>query len=266
MALKRLVHNEYDLQAIADRLDQDPLLVERDFVLMTITAELVEEYPGQLCFKGGFVLRHVHGKTRFSKDIDATRHAPARKRFDADDVARTIAGAGQRFVRVQAPAPSTDSPRSLDFDPVTYVGPLGEEGEVACEISYREAVVEKPMPAMIGEPFYEPFEILAMVPNEIGAEKLRCLGQRLRPTDLSDMYFVLHDLADKTSVDEIARIFPEKVSANKLNSYTERVERNIGLLGKDYTDTVEALDPDAPSYEDASALVLRVLPQLIRRP
>ncbi len=41
------------------------------------------------------------------------------------------------------------------------------------EIGYREGVVDDPVPARIGEPFYEKFEILTMAVEEMAAEKLR---------------------------------------------------------------------------------------------
>lgn len=43
---------------------------ERDYLLVSIAAGLEEAFPGQLCFKGGFVLRHVYGHSRFSQDVD----------------------------------------------------------------------------------------------------------------------------------------------------------------------------------------------------
>jgi hypothetical protein len=65
-------------------------LATRDFALLTMAANLVAEYPSELVFKGGFVLRHVHDVLRFSKDVDATRHDPPGQRIDAQDVAKTI--------------------------------------------------------------------------------------------------------------------------------------------------------------------------------
>lgn len=59
----RLIHNEYDLQELAEQLDRPIELIERDFALVTVAAHLADQFPGQLCFKGGFVLRHVRGST-----------------------------------------------------------------------------------------------------------------------------------------------------------------------------------------------------------
>jgi hypothetical protein len=55
---RRLIHNEYDLQDIAEEQDRPIELIERDFALVTIAAHLVDQFPDQLCFKSGFVLRH----------------------------------------------------------------------------------------------------------------------------------------------------------------------------------------------------------------
>jgi hypothetical protein len=56
--MKSGVFSGDDLRDIAETrsipLDQ----VERDFLLLSIAARLVEHFPTELCFKGGFVLRH----------------------------------------------------------------------------------------------------------------------------------------------------------------------------------------------------------------
>ncbi len=70
----------------------------RDFALVTLAAQLSGSFPGQLVFKGGFVLRHVHGIHRFSKDVDATKTDPARHKLDSDDVAGAIRQASIRKV------------------------------------------------------------------------------------------------------------------------------------------------------------------------
>jgi predicted nucleotidyltransferase component of viral defense system len=80
---RRLVHNEYDLQGIADESGRAIELIERDFALVTLAAHLTDQFPGMLCFKGGFVLRHVRGSGRLSGDIDATRTNPAKHKLSA---------------------------------------------------------------------------------------------------------------------------------------------------------------------------------------
>jgi predicted nucleotidyltransferase component of viral defense system len=218
-----------------------------------VTAQLAASFPGQLVFKGGFVLRHVHGIARFSKDVDATRTAPPRHKLDAGDVAEAIrqASIGDQIRFAPAAQPATDSARSLDFDHVAVSGALLPPTDVQVEISYREAVVEAPQRALIGAPFYEDFEILALAPQEMAAEKLRTLAQRTRPTDLADLAALLsrRDVRD----DDIARIAVEKFKAVKpgLENRARRVERNLQAIGADYDAVVPGLFPSALPYREA---------------
>ena len=181
----RRIHSVFELQDLVEQLGADASLIERDFALVTLAAGLVKEYGDSLCFKGGFVLRHVYGHERFSKDIDATRVNPAKNKLDAADVAETIKRSGIRNLLSLNPGkPSHNSKFSIDFDSVGYRGPLGN-GTIAVEVSYREDVIEMPHIAVIGPPYYEPFEIPVLQLAEIVAEKLRALAQRIRATDLS---------------------------------------------------------------------------------
>ena len=180
---------------MADLLEAMPGGLEaavRDFGLITLANQLSASFPRQLVFKGGFVLRHVYGLLRFSKDVDATRHEPPLHKLDGDRVAEAISQASIRnIVRFSPDEPKTDSARSLDFDNVAVTGDTFPSTTVQVEVSYRETVVDDPVPALIGAPFYEDFEIQTMAMAEMAAEKLRALAQRLRPTDFADLATML---------------------------------------------------------------------------
>lgn len=256
-----LIRNEFELQDVIDRLGRDPALVERDFALVTLAARLVDEFGDRLCFKGGFVLRHVHGHERFSKDIDATRQNPPRHKLDSAEVASVIRSAGMRnFMTLDPGQPTTDSGTSLDFAAVAYQGPLGD-GSISVEVSYREAVIDGPEWATIGEPYYEPFQIPVMVPNEIVAEKLRALLQRVRPTDLSDIAQILAGLpVDPGRVKALAG---EKFKLVKQGDHRGRIESNIAEMASQYDGSVSAVAPDAPTYSEAMRLVTSRLRDLL---
>lgn len=175
------VRNEFELQDLVDQLGRAPDLIARDFALMTIAARLTETYADELCFKGGFVLRHVHGHERFSRDIDATRVKPPKHKLDAAEVTAEITRASVgSLVAIRAAAPAIDSGRSLDFERVDFTSPLSD-GRVSVEISYREDVLD-PRTEQVGPPYYDPFPIAVLSLEEIVAEKLRALCQRTRPT------------------------------------------------------------------------------------
>jgi predicted nucleotidyltransferase component of viral defense system len=255
------IHNEFELQDVVDRLDRDAALVERDFALVTIAARLVSSYGEQLCFKGGFVLRHVHGHERFSKDIDATRTNPPENKLDSVAMAETIRQSGMRNLLTLDPGePVTDSGRSLDFGQIRYSGPLGK-GFVSVEVSYREAVIEPPELVAIGEPYYEPFKVPVMQLDEIVAEKLRALVQRVRPTDLSDLAMILRD--NTTNSRRIHKLTARKFELVRDGHRRGRIEANIQAMKTGYDNAVGAVAPDAPDYQTASSLVIGRLSALL---
>jgi predicted nucleotidyltransferase component of viral defense system len=257
----RLIRNEFELQDLVTRAGRDASLIERDFALMTVAAGLVAEYGDGLCFKGGFVLRHVHGHERFSKDIDATRINPPKHKLDAREVADAIRRASVRNLMTLTPGvPATDSGRSMDFDSVRYAGPLGK-GVVSVEVSYREDVVEAPDMVAVGEPYYEPFLIPVMKLSEIVAEKLRALAQRDRPTDLADLAMILR----KAPIDQrrVRVIAGKKFELVRSGDHRVRIEDTIARLGVQYDEAVGAVAPDAPPYVEAAAVVLGKLSALL---
>lgn len=246
----------YELLDMLEAMPGGMTFAVRDFALVTLACELSVAFPGQLVFKGGFVLRHAHGHLRFSKDVDATRHAPPSHKIDADQVAAAIRNAGiQNVVQFVPGKPATDSARSLDFDKVRVSGEIFPDSDVQVEGSYREAVVGTPIAFDIGLPFYEPFEILTMEPAEMAAEKLRALAQRLRETDLADLAVLLNDGAtNDEAVAKFAETKFELVKQGRANRI-ERIERNLGEFAETYDDVVPPLFPDAPTYREATNIV-----------
>ena len=250
-----------DLRDIAEArsipLDQ----VEKDLLLLSMAARLVERFPSQLCFKGGFVLRHGYGHDRFSGDVDATRHNPARHKLDHEAVATEIKAAGRPLFSIRGMNMATNSARSLDFDDVRYRGPIGE-GKVAIEVSYREDVLLEPIRLPMGVPFFDPFEVPTMAPPEMMAEKLRTLAQRRRPTDLLDAGMLLQGLAGAIEDPQVAGLVPTKFASGLVRpgDHVRRIRANIHAMATTYETVVRAVSPSAPSYEEMASPILSRLP------
>jgi predicted nucleotidyltransferase component of viral defense system len=261
---KRLWGDAYTLSDLLEQMGGGLEFAVRDFALLTLAGQLSARFPSQLIFKGGFVLRHVHGMVRFSEDIDATRHAPPGHPLDADDVAGAIRDASVGdIVRFSPQRPATDSIRSLDFDHVKVTGSMLPDTEVQVEISYREGVVDPPVPVLIGRPFYEDFEALTMAIPEMAAEKLRALAQRVQSTDLADLAEMM---ARKDVHDEdIARLALAKFELVRQGAANraERIERHLLEMGADYDDTVPGLFPGARPYREALEIVWPRVRELI---
>jgi predicted nucleotidyltransferase component of viral defense system len=260
---RRLIHNEYDLQDIAEQQDRPIELIERDFALVTVAAHLVDQLPGQLCFKGGFVLRHVRGHARFSGDLDATRTNPPKHKIAAAEIAEAMRRAtDEPLLRIDPGVPATDSQNSLDFDRIGFHTPH-HDGQIAVEVSYREAVVDEPEWTDIGPPYYAEFQMPILTLEETVAEKLRTLLQRLRPTDLSDLALILRDLSGQLDRAHVRELAVTKFTLVKQGDRRARIEANLEAMRMTYDQTISGLDPDAPSFADAQKLVLDALPSLL---
>ncbi len=246
----------YDLRDLLESQPGGIDLAVRDFALVTLAGELSAAFPGQLVFKGGFVLRHAHGILRFSKDVDATRHDPPTHKLDADEVAEAIRAASiNNVVHFDPDEPATDSARSLDFDRVRVTGEVLPDSDVQVEVSYREVILGTPEVCNIGAPYYEPFEILTMEPNEMAAEKLRTLAQRRRETDLADLAVMLtEEDANDAAIARFAEGKFELVKQGNANRI-DRIEANLAELAYTYDDVVPGLFPAAPSYQDAVEII-----------
>lgn len=74
--MKTLRGSSYQLSDLLEGMPGGPELAFRDFALVTIAGQLSECFPRQLVFKGGFVLRHVHGFLRSAPMLTrpVTRH------------------------------------------------------------------------------------------------------------------------------------------------------------------------------------------------
>jgi predicted nucleotidyltransferase component of viral defense system len=253
---RRRWRGQVDLEEMLRNMPGGMGFAARDFALVTLAAELSVSFPGQLVFKGGFVLRHVHGHLRFSKDVDATRHQPPGHKLDAVAVAAAISAASIPNVVHFVPGdPATDSARSLDFDKVRVTSELFGAADVQVEVSYREGVVGVPTVSDIGGPFYEPFEILTMEAEEMAAEKLRTLAQRRRSTDLADLAVLLRNGAADNLIAQYSKAKFGIVKQGRVNRI-ERIELTIAELADTYDDLIPLVFPTAPSYSEAVAIVI----------
>jgi predicted nucleotidyltransferase component of viral defense system len=252
----RLWGSAYALSDLLEQVGGGATYAVRDFALLAIAAQLSARFPGQLVFKGGFVLRHVYGLLRFSEDVDATRHDPPRNKLEPAAVAEAIreASVGD-IIRFRPQEPGTASARSLDFDDVRVSGAMLPDTRVQVEISYREEVIDPPDLARIGAPFYQEFEILAMSIPEMAAEKIRAIAQRVVVTDLADLaeMFARDDVTDS----EVSRLVRHKFALVKRGSAnrTDRIEAHLGEMAADYDDVVPTLFPAARGYAAAMAIV-----------
>jgi predicted nucleotidyltransferase component of viral defense system len=187
---------------LADRDDVDAKTVERDYVLTHIMAGLASE-PGheQMAFKGGTALRLCFFEDyRYSADLDFSLLDGMSKEDALQVVARALENVAeaQSFPHL---ALSNDGAR------VHYRGPLGGDRlrDVKLDIAEDEVVINRARSALLARYEDQPSAtVVAYTLEEVAAEKLRCVMQRMQARDLFD----LHELFVKRGLD-VEEVWPD---------------------------------------------------------
>ena len=249
--------------AITRRADDDgvdALVAERDYVLSHIVAQLHRAKPadgGQLVFKGGTALRLVHiGDYRYSADLDftiigASESTATTSIVEALDAARDHAG----FPLLEL---------SEEGNRISYVGPLEaskhrllkldiSDSEVVATVEHRTILdgVWSDLPDAV------PFTVYSV--DEIAAEKLRCIIQRVQCRDLYDIFRLVEDMG--VSVGEVRPLFERKATAKGLDpatfadKFADRIDRYKGRWNREMSNHLA----EPPRFDEVVRVVRRHL-------
>lgn len=207
---------------IKRRADEDGLsapAVERDYVLAhALTAISERDREQQLVFKGGTSLRLCHLEDyRYSADLDFSLTGG----LDVGDATRMVAEAlvecGQRAGFPLLELDERTPPR------IQYVGPLAAKPRFVKLDLAADELVEETATLPIRRRYEDQAEGWCRVYTleEIAAEKLRCIMQRLQCRDLFDLYELL--VVSGVDAKSIWPLFERKASRPRSRS----VQRNI---------------------------------------
>lgn len=173
----------------ADRDGVPAPTVERDYVLSHVVASLAED-PGakDLMFKGGTALQMCYFEDfRYSADLDLSVSGTVERAVEilsrALDVCRQTIGFPELAL--------TDETKPR----IGYLGPLGRQRDIKLDLDVGELVFPSERVALIRR-----YDDLADTPglvtyglDQIAAEKLRCVIQRLQCRDIYDLHALVHD-------------------------------------------------------------------------
>jgi predicted nucleotidyltransferase component of viral defense system len=250
-------------QAIAKRADDDgvsAMVAERDYVLAHVVSQLHRSSLGEgkrLVFKGGTAMRFVHVEDfRYSADLDFTIVGGS-----SEDGVLSLAPVVEA-ARQQAGLPHLEivegTPRSL-----AYIGPLaaGKLRTVKLDIAdneYVESIDNRTMRKVWDDlPEPVPFDVYPL--DEIAAEKLRCIIQRVQCRDLYDLYRLGEDLG--VAFEEVVPLFERKAESTGIDpgSFSGRFEDRCEKCQKKWTEEMSVHLGDPPRFDDVERIVRRHL-------
>ena len=173
--------------------------IERDYVLAHLCAEIGAMSDARLVLKGGTLLRLCYFEDyRYSADLDFSAIDDLTV---ADSLALFAAAIAACRTRLELPMLElTDGGGAPPW--VTYVGPLGAKPrKLKLDISDDELVTSRARVALQRRWLDLPDDaaIEGYTLDEVSAEKVRCIAERLQCRDLYDM----HELLDGGLVDAL---------------------------------------------------------------
>jgi uncharacterized protein len=239
----------------------DAKVVERDYVLAHIAAQLPVARPadgGQMVFKGGTSLRLVHLRDyRYSADLDFTvREGSSEAAIEA---MREVLDAAKAHAGLPLLELSEKGKQGI-----IYVGPLGAQRPRPIKLDiadyeYVENVVQGVILPGIWNDLPEslPFGVYSI--EEIGAEKLRCIIQRVECRDLYDLYRLTAD--GRIMLAEIRPLFEEKARRRDIDPalFAERFEDRIDRCSALWDAEMPEHLPEPPHFEEVERVVRRHL-------
>lgn len=184
--------------------------IEKDYVLSWLLAGVSQAKPLQdtWIFKGGTCLKKCYFESyRFSEDLDFTVTNIEQRN---PDYLKTVFGeiADWVYEQIGLEFPENEMSFELYKNPrgelsiqgkLAYKGPMQRRGNnpsIKLDLSWDEILVEPPVRKLIYHPYSDDqfdFQAQTYCIEEIFAEKLRALVERMRPRDLYDIIHLFND-------------------------------------------------------------------------
>jgi len=173
--------------------------IERDYVLTHLCADIGALNDPRLVFKGGTLLRLCYFLSyRYSADLDFSVVDGLARTEASAIIAAAVTACRQRLELPLLDLSTDDGPTAW----VTYVGPLtAQPRRLKLDISDTELVETHRLVALHARwpDMPETATIEGYTLNEVAAEKLRCIAERVQCRDLYD----LHELLDGDHIDPL---------------------------------------------------------------
>jgi predicted nucleotidyltransferase component of viral defense system len=241
---------------IADEHEVDAKTVERDYVLTHVVAAIGAHSTGQgLVFKGGTALRLCYfADYRYSADLDFSLLPGVGRERALRSVARALASVTDQ---IELPYLALAN----EGKAIEYEGPLGKRRELKLDIATDELVEETTSRTLLPR-YHDQIEAQITVYSleEIAAEKLRCVIQRLQARDLFDLneLFVVNEIRPE----EVWLTFERKARHKGIDpaQFGERFDKRIPDWRTRWdSEMAEHLAGDPDRFETVERAVRRAL-------
>jgi predicted nucleotidyltransferase component of viral defense system len=258
---------------ITQRADDERMsaqTIERDYVLAHICAEVGMRGDARLIFKGGTLLRLCYfADYRYSADLDFSA-VKGLSRAQATDLVADAADNCRRRLEM----PMLEVTREANESTwVRYVGPLeSKPRKIKLDISENEFVASSALVRLqqLWPDIPKGSTIVGYTLDEVAAEKVRCIAERLQCRDLYD----IHELLISGDVDplEAWNLYLQKAENDRIHGkqrkspseWSETFERRIFEYDKRWKAELDDYLPNGvPSFDAVKRVTRRKLASLL---
>jgi predicted nucleotidyltransferase component of viral defense system len=145
---------------------------------------------------------------------------------------------------------------------IEYVGPLGRQRTIKLDLADDELVLETTQRTLItrySDQSQDGSTITTYTLEEIAAEKLRCIIQRLLCRDISDLHRLF--VREGIEVEMVWPLFEEKARANNLDPgrFSERLSSREPQYRRRWEQELSDLEPDVVPFDEVIRQLRRAL-------
>jgi predicted nucleotidyltransferase component of viral defense system len=194
-------------------------VIEKDYFL-TLLLEGISHVPlssETFVFKGGTAIRKAYIRNyRYSEDLGFT----LTKALSSDEIRDSLESA-LAFIKNEHNADfrirDYNSKSHFTDVKVQFVGLKGSKNSISLDLSPNEVIVDEPKIQAIFNPYYgKKFSVPTYTLEEIVAEKLRSMLQRIRVRDYYDVWYLLSKKRNELDMKKIRKIFLKKIEYKKI--------------------------------------------------
>lgn len=231
--------------------------VERDYVLAHILAGItLHPHAERLVFKGGTALRMCYfTEYRYSADLDFSLVDAMTTGEALSVIGDSLSATTEQIGFPQLALTDHDKPR------IVYQGPLGRERLLKLDLADDELVgtpTNKPLLRRYPDQPEASIKVYSL--EEVVAEKLRCVIQRVQCRDLFDLNELLVNNA--IPIDEAWDMFERKARHRNIDPavFSSRFDERLVRYRRLWIDELEQHVPDdPPPFESTERAVRRAL-------
>ncbi len=262
--------NKYEIMTLATKYNLPANTIEKDYILSWILAGINASLTlkQSWVFKGGTCLKKCYfGEYRFSEDLDFTIIDPAHVNqaflndtfpliceWIYDQSGITIPADKLKFEEYKNPRNKLSIQGKIPFQ-----GPMQRKSNlptIKLDLSHDEILIEKPTIKLIHHPYTDYDESLFMTQTycieEIFAEKLRALVERMRPRDLYDVIHLHNDSRIIPNKEKLLSILKQKCHFKQIASPTIELLQSMSQqneLRADWNDMLTHQIANLESFE-----------------